>query len=623
MSFQDDVWLWNHAALKVVDARRAVIQPGDSLRAHQLTAGSFLCTVQGKARIRLGDVQYQAGPYHICHAGKGSSFAVDSVQEALEYYLLQYKATLALPCREELLRLQQKRDPFQRAHSFTPRYPLSLFGTIRQLHEKWQKASMLDRLHAKALLHQFVYEWLQQRQEQAEEPTPQSLVDKAIRLIEEQFSEKMTLHALASQVGCQERQLQRLFKAALAVGPMEYLLRVRVEKAKELLLKLNVPLMHIAESVGFSDSYYFSRLFKKYVGISPSQFRKMAGQLELCRQNPSRLSLSFIGGKHVPLYSITDENGSHSQQGTAVAAPASTALLAHRSKRAKQADAEEGVAKATSKRIRHLRGELELDRLIERIAVLDYQYIDQMYALGHLPVGSVFATTSLSGLPEYLGEKMSAIKRLGTKDHPDLTAIAELSPELIVCTDTHAHLYDELVAIAPTVMLDRNDDWRTTLPVLGKMLGKEQEAQHVIDAYNQKIVHLKDAIAAKLGGKTVSLIRPRDNMIRLHTTAHRTARILYRDLGIAPPPMAMDSKRTSSYIQLDAMAELNADHLFVLQDDTNAALTSAYQESAVWRSLGVVKANHVRTFDTTMWIGFYGPVAINRVVDEIADALLS
>ncbi|MGF9824219.1 AraC family transcriptional regulator [Brevibacillus agri] len=620
MSFQDDLLLWNHAALKVVDVRRAVIQPGDSLRAHQLTAGSFLCTVQGKARVLLDEAQYQAGPYHVCHAGKGTVLAIDYVQEALEYYLLQYKATLALPCREELLRLQQKRDPFQLAHSFTPRYPLPLFGTVRQMHEKWQKASMLDRLHAKALLHQFVYEWLQQRQEQAEEPTAQSLVDKAIRLIEEQFSEKMTLHALASQVGCQERQLQRLFKAALAVGPMEYLLRVRLEKAKDLLLKLNVPLMDIAEAVGFTDSYYFSRLFKKYVGISPSQFRKMAGQPELCRQNPSGLSPSFIGGKSVPLYSINNENGSHSQQKTA---PASAALAAHRSKRAKQADPEGGVAKTTSKYIRHPRGELELDRLPEKIAVLDYQYIDQMYALGHLPAGSVFATTSPSGLPEYLGEKMSAIKRLGTKDHPDMTAIAELSPELIVCTDTHAHLYDELVAIAPTVMLGRNDDWRTTLPVLGKMLGKEQEAQHVIDAYNQKIVHLKDAIAAKLGGKTVSLIRPRDNMIRLHTTAHRTARILYRDLGIAPPPMAMDSKRTSSYIQLDAMTELNADHLFVLQDATNAALTSAYQESALWRNLSVVKANHVRTFDTTMWIGFYGPVAINRVVDEIADALLS
>lgn len=161
MSFQDDLLLWNHAALKVVDVRRAVIQPGDSLRAHQLTAGSFLCTVQGKARVLLDEAQYQAGPYHVCHAGKGTVLAIDYVQEALEYYLLQYKATLALPCREELLRLQQKRDPFQLAHSFTPRYPLPLFGTVRQMHEKWQKASMLDRLHAKALLHQFVYEWLQ------------------------------------------------------------------------------------------------------------------------------------------------------------------------------------------------------------------------------------------------------------------------------------------------------------------------------------------------------------------------------------------------------------------------------------------------------------------------------
>jgi iron complex transport system substrate-binding protein len=36
----------------------------------------------------------------------------------------------------------------------------------------------------------------------------------------------------------------------------------------------------------------------------------------------------------------------------------------------------------------------------------------------------------------------------------------------------------------------------------------------------------------------------------------------------------------------------------------------------------VVKANQVSTFNTTMWIGYYGPIAINRVVDQIAEALL-
>lgn len=612
MSFQDQLMLWNHAALKVVDVRRCILAPGEVLPPSKLAGSTFLCTVRGRAQLWLDQTPYATDLYPVCHAGKGTSYTVVEVSEPLEYYMILYKASLIMPCREELLRMQRASDPFQSAFGFAPHAPFSLLATVEKLYQQWLKNSALDKLHAKALFHQYIYETLQQLSVHKETATSQRLLEHAVQFMEENYAQKISLDLLANQLGCNPRQLQRLFKAELQIGPMEYLLRLRLERAKDLLTRMQVPLIQIAEAVGYSDSYYFSRMFKKYSGLSPSQFREQAG----CRNNPSDLSPSYIVSQKTPMYSVTDENAIHYQYQNTGSSPITSE--AHR-----LAQSKGGVTEATYRTISHRKGELDLAHTPEKIVVLDYQYIDQLFSLGHLPIGSVFGTSDTSVLlPENLSGKLEGIKRLGTKDEPDLVAIAETSPELIICTQIHEHLYEELVAIAPTVVLDRNEDWRVSLPVLGKMLGKEKEAHKVIDDYNQKIVSLKDALAAKMNGKTVSLIRPRDNMIRLHTTAHRTAKILYRDLGMAAPSMAIDSKRTSSFIGLDAMTELNADHLFVLKDDSNEELTREYQKSAIWKGLRVVKANQVSTFNTTMWIGYYGPIAINRVVDQIAEALL-
>lgn len=111
-------------------------------------------------------------------------------------------------------------------------------------------------------------------------------------------------------------------------------------------------------------------------------------------------------------------------------------------------------------------------------------------------------------------------------------------------------------------------------------------------------------------------------MIRLHTTSHRTAQILYDDLGLTPPEMATVSSDTSTMISLEVMPDLEADHLFLLQDDTNLDLTASFQASSVWQGLDAVKNDHIYEKNTGLWIGYYGPIAINLVVDQIAEELL-
>jgi iron complex transport system substrate-binding protein len=657
--------LWNHAALRVLDVRHTTLQAGESFRAYQLPASVFLFTSRGRARVLLDDREYAADKCLICHAGKGTFLDIVQVIEPFEYYMVFYKAVMTLPFRQELVRSFEASNPFQVQYGFVPQHQLSLFIRLEQMNKLWQQPGLLEKFHVKALFHQLVHDLLQQLYVQGGEATEPDLVAQAVRFIEEHYAEPITLDSLEADLDTSARQLQRLFKANLQKGPMEYLIQVRIDKAKAMLQHMDVSLKEIAEAVGYADSYYFSRIFKKYTGVSPSLFKEKSLQMDTRRYNPSRMSRLSIVEDRLRRYISKGDDDNHYQYrdrgaipmyksskaalvmsmmlsitlllgacsgttgtnagGAASATNSVNAQPSATSAEAGNTQAPEATKVSATRTIKHMKGEYVLEQTPKNIALLDPQFMDQLLALGEQPTSSVITSADDEKFPEYLMDKLDKqddVKVLGTKDEPNLEAIIGASPDLIICTEFQEKIYDELVKIAPTIMLERNEDWRTTILTFGQIVDKEEEAQKVVDSYNQKISDLKATLAVKMGGQTVALVRPRDNIIRLHTTAHRTAEILYNDLGLAAPQMAQDSANTSSALSLEVMPELNADHLFVLKDDSNTDLTDEFQKTTIWKGLSAVKADQVYTVNTTMWIGYYGPLAINLVVDEIAEALL-
>lgn len=84
----------------------------------------------------------------------------------------------------------------------------------------------------------------------------------------------LTQAGVARQMGVTAAYLSAVFKKAMGVSMTQYLAAIRLERARELLAEEGVEVFRAAELVGYSDEYYFSRCFKKYYGISPSQARR-------------------------------------------------------------------------------------------------------------------------------------------------------------------------------------------------------------------------------------------------------------------------------------------------------------------------------------------------------------
>lgn len=97
-------------------------------------------------------------------------------------------------------------------------------------------------------------------------------VQKAIRYIDFNYSSDIDINDIAASAGISRSYLYRLFMQHISMSPNEYLMRFRISKGAELLEENRLSVGEVAYSTGFSDQLYFSRVFKKYMGIPPSRY---------------------------------------------------------------------------------------------------------------------------------------------------------------------------------------------------------------------------------------------------------------------------------------------------------------------------------------------------------------
>jgi AraC family transcriptional regulator len=106
---------------------------------------------------------------------------------------------------------------------------------------------------------------------------PQKKLRAVVEYIEENLTASPSLTALARIAHLSAFHFARQFKVATGLPPHQYLIQRRVERAKHLLQRGDLPLSDVATSAGFSDQSKFSNHFKRIVGVSPRQFRLSAG----------------------------------------------------------------------------------------------------------------------------------------------------------------------------------------------------------------------------------------------------------------------------------------------------------------------------------------------------------
>ena len=102
------------------------------------------------------------------------------------------------------------------------------------------------------------------------------IVREAMAYIHQRYGERLSREQIAAAVAVGARHLTRAFQQELAMSPMTYLLRYRINQARLLLAGQDISVAEVARAVGFGSEFHFNRIFRREAGVSPGAYRRGA-----------------------------------------------------------------------------------------------------------------------------------------------------------------------------------------------------------------------------------------------------------------------------------------------------------------------------------------------------------
>ena len=92
--------------------------------------------------------------------------------------------------------------------------------------------------------------------------------------LNEHYAENLSLDKISEHFFISKSNLSHYFKRETGLSPIQYIMQRRIGEAQSLLVETSQPIQEIEFRLGFNDSAHFSKMFKKYVGVTPNEYRK-------------------------------------------------------------------------------------------------------------------------------------------------------------------------------------------------------------------------------------------------------------------------------------------------------------------------------------------------------------
>ncbi|GIP45432.1 ferrichrome ABC transporter substrate-binding protein [Paenibacillus sp. J45TS6] len=249
---------------------------------------------------------------------------------------------------------------------------------------------------------------------------------------------------------------------------------------------------------------------------------------------------------------------------------------------------------------------------------------DHLVALGVKPVAQ---WSVANGIQEYLQTELEEVPTI-SYDLP-FEEVASFEPDLIIMDSADlaaGDKYEQYSKIAPTYVIgsEENNDWREELLKIGEVLGKDKEAQQVLDDYDAKAAEAKEKLAEAVPGESAAAIWLVQKQFYMVSQDLSSGTVMYDDLGLAVPEVVKEISTTGTGnwlpVSLEKLAELDADHLFLINSDSDTG--SEALKDDLWKNIPAVKNGNVYEFGRdTSWL-YTGAVANSQMIDDILNSLV-
>ncbi|WP_168123858.1 iron-siderophore ABC transporter substrate-binding protein [Paenibacillus sp. HB172176] len=268
--------------------------------------------------------------------------------------------------------------------------------------------------------------------------------------------------------------------------------------------------------------------------------------------------------------------------------------------------------------IEHAMGSTELKGIPQKVVTLYQGANDTAVAYGIKPVGIV-ESWSEKPIYSYLRDDLEGIPMLGEEHQPNLEALSQLKPDLIVGTKTrHEAIYDQLSQIAPTVMIDQVYDWKATVKLMGEALHQEEKADQLMQDWDDRVADFKTKMGDRL---------PIEATITNFRADH--ARIFYmgfgggilKEAGFDRPEGHDADIWGVTLTSKESIPDMNADVIFNFNTGTDEEAVQRFYEDwtthPLWKSLDAVKNGQVYDVNEVAWNSGGGYLAANNMLDQL------
>ena len=201
-------------------------------------------------------------PSHVPHTYGANT------EDPWEVYWLHFQGAQA-KAYESLL-MTDERDPTLHIAQFSD-YLISFEQVYELMSRVHTYPTLLTASGALARLLGQVYSLM--RASEVRSRSAEELLDKSIDFMHTNMSKRLSAGELATVAAMNPNYYSTLFRKQFGHPPIEYFNRLKVQRACELLKSTDLRISEISEQLGVSDPYYFSRLFKKVMGVSPNHYR--------------------------------------------------------------------------------------------------------------------------------------------------------------------------------------------------------------------------------------------------------------------------------------------------------------------------------------------------------------
>ncbi|MFD2330929.1 AraC family transcriptional regulator [Cohnella sp. GCM10020058] len=642
MDVNQQIALWNHADCKVVDVRRITMRAGESIRGYRVPSSMFLMSVRGDATARLDGEARRMLRFAVLHAGKGAMLDLVASSAGLDYYSIYYKAVIGTSISSELAALLEGGRPIERSYSVAPDHPAALHRIAADMFRAWGKPQPLARLRARTLLYQFAHELLQQMPEHGQRPAKRDLASQVAAIIHEHYADTITLESLSERLNYSVPHLSSYFKLRTGLSPIDYLIKVRIDKAAALLRETDATLKEIAAGVGYQDPGYLGRLFKKYKGVSPISYRESHAEKKKRADRPTiTMGSSIVPPDPFPYTDFDDNDYQYQESGEgdimfkqgrptlASALLLSLMLLlsacgsngAATETAASQPSPSETTAASAepqTKKVQTVNGEVEIPAHPKRIVA--GEYLGSLIALGITPVG----TSDHHIKNPYFQQYLKGVENIGD-GNGNAEKILALKPDLIIVDDFYPEVNEQLAKIAPTVVIPYASlkTVHEEVSYFGDLLGEKEKADAWLADYDSRIASAKERVLKAVpGDSTFSVIELNGKeLMAVGTDYGKGGQPIYNGFGFKPPAAVAAEMADPGWAAFSAelLPKYAGDYIVLTSDSKTLDELKA---DPIWGSLPAVKNNHVFLW-TSARSGYWDPIAILSQTEELADWLTS